>query len=71
VIRSHSPDSQIVALSYRPAWLHTNYGLIYLKDRTLSPAAEAFMTELRAVEAEIEADEQSHSPPKKRSPRAH
>lgn len=71
VIRLYAPGGQIVALSYRPAWLHTNYGLIYLKDRTLSPAAEAFMTELRAVEADIAADEQSHSPPKQRRPRGH
>jgi DNA-binding transcriptional LysR family regulator len=70
-IRSHAPSGQLVALDYRPAWMHTNYGIVYLKDRTLSPAAEAFMTELRAVEAELEADEQSHSPPNKRSPRAH
>ncbi len=70
-IRSHAPGAQLVALDFRPPWLHTNYGFICLKDRTLSPAAEAFMAELRAVEAEIEADEQAHSPPKKRSPRAH
>jgi DNA-binding transcriptional LysR family regulator len=71
VIRSHAPSGQLVAIDYRPAWMHTNYGIVYLKDRTLSPAAEAFITELRAVEAELEADEQAHSPPKKRSPRAH
>jgi hypothetical protein len=38
-------------LPLRPDWLHTRYGFAYLRERQLSPAALAFMTELRAVEA--------------------
>jgi DNA-binding transcriptional LysR family regulator len=40
-------------LPLRPPWLHTNYGFVHLKDRALSPAAQAFITEVRAVEAEL------------------
>ncbi len=32
---------------------HASYGFIYLKDRSLTPAALAYMDEVRAVEAEI------------------
>lgn len=32
-------------------WLHTQYGFAYLRDRQLSPAAQAFMAELREVES--------------------
>jgi DNA-binding transcriptional LysR family regulator len=44
---------QLVTLPFSAPWLHTNYGFVYLKDRSLSPAAQAFIAEVRAVEAEI------------------
>jgi DNA-binding transcriptional LysR family regulator len=44
---------QIIALPFRQPWLHTNYGFIYPKGRPLTPAMQAFMTELKAVEAEL------------------
>jgi DNA-binding transcriptional LysR family regulator len=40
----------LVRLPLEEPWLRLNYGFIYLRDRTLSPAAEAFMTEVEAVE---------------------
>lgn len=33
--------------------IRANYGVMYLKARSLSPAATAFMSEIRAVEAEV------------------
>lgn len=45
-------SGQLVALPSRLPWMTTAYGFVYLRDRMLSPAAEAFMTEVRRVEAE-------------------
>ena len=49
----------LLALPLRLDWMHTHYGFVYLRDRQLSPAAQAFMTEVRAVEAESMAVAQS------------
>ena len=49
---------EIVALPFRRPWLRTNYGFVYLKDRSLSPATQAFMAEIKAVEAELVKAEQ-------------
>jgi DNA-binding transcriptional LysR family regulator len=49
----------LLALPLRLNWMHTRYGFVYLRDRQLSPAALAFMTEVRAVEAESVAVAQS------------
>ena len=43
----------LTTLPFRQPWLHTNYGFVYLKDRTLSPATQAFMAEVRTVEAQL------------------
>jgi DNA-binding transcriptional LysR family regulator len=48
---------RLVALKLRAAWLCTSYGFVYRRDRLLSPAAEAFIAEVRAVEAELTSDE--------------
>ncbi len=45
---------ELVLLDLDLPWLTTGYGIIRLKSRTPSPAAEAFMQILREVEAEIE-----------------
>lgn len=45
---------QLVVLDLDLPWLTTRYGIIRLANRTPSPAAEAFMEILRAVEAEID-----------------
>lgn len=45
---------ELVPLDLDLPWLNTSYGIIRLKNRTPSPAAETFMQILREVEAEIE-----------------
>lgn len=37
--------------------LNAHYGFIYLRNRSLAPAAKAYMDEVRALEAEIRAKE--------------
>lgn len=44
-------------LPYRADWMRLDYGFIYLRDRTLSPAARAFMDECRRADAAIAARE--------------
>jgi DNA-binding transcriptional LysR family regulator len=49
-----APDvraGRLLALPLRLDWMHTRYGFVYLRDRQLSPAALAFMAEVRSVEA--------------------
>ena len=53
LIAAEIEAGQLVTLPFRPAWLRTKYGFTYLKDRSLAPAALAFMAEVRAVEAEL------------------
>jgi DNA-binding transcriptional LysR family regulator len=48
---------RLVRLDFRIPPMATTYGFVYLRDRTLAPAARAFMDELRAVEAELAAAE--------------
>jgi DNA-binding transcriptional LysR family regulator len=43
----------ITRLPLELPWMHTHYGFVRLKDRTLSPAAVAFMEKLREVEAAL------------------
>lgn len=45
----------LVALDFRASWLRTNYGFAWPRERPLSPPAQAFMAEVRAVEAEVTA----------------
>jgi DNA-binding transcriptional LysR family regulator len=44
---------EIVPLPVQDLALHTRYGFIYLKDRSLPPAVEVYMKEVRTVEAEV------------------
>jgi DNA-binding transcriptional LysR family regulator len=44
---------EIVALPIHGLALHTRYGFIYLKERSLPPAVEAYMNEVREVEKEL------------------
>ena len=46
-------DGQLCILPLRLDWMHTNYGFVHLRERQLSPAALAFMDEVRNVEAEL------------------
>lgn len=52
-IASEAAAGTLAMVDCQPAWLTTNYGFVYLKGRTLSPAALAFMAEVRAAEAEL------------------
>lgn len=45
---------QLIVLPLHLPYLQTHYGLVYLRARTLSPAARLFMTTLRHVEALLE-----------------
>ncbi len=42
---------RLLPLPLRTDWLHTRYGFAYLRERQLSPAAMAFMAEVRTVES--------------------
>jgi DNA-binding transcriptional LysR family regulator len=53
MIAAEVGSGQLVALPLRLPWLSTAYGFVYLGERMLSPAAEAFMAEVRAVEVEL------------------
>lgn len=44
---------QLCILPLRLEWMHTQYGFVYLRERQLSPAALAFMAEVRSVETEL------------------
>ncbi|HLD64630.1 MAG TPA: LysR family transcriptional regulator, partial [Pseudomonas sp.] len=44
---------EIVPLPIHDLALHTRYGFIYLKERSLPPVVQVYMSEVRAVEAEI------------------
>jgi DNA-binding transcriptional LysR family regulator len=44
-------SGRLRSLPLRQDWLHTRYGFVYLRDRQLSPAAQAFMAEVRTAEA--------------------
>ena len=52
MIAAEVKSGQLVALPLQLPWMKTGYGFVYLRDRMLSPAAEAFMAEVRSVEAE-------------------
>jgi len=56
MIAQEMRSGQLVALALRLPWMSTGYGFAYLGDRMLSPAAEAFMEEVRSVEAEQSAE---------------
>ena len=47
----------LATLPLAEPWLHTQYGFVYLKERSLAPAAHAFIAEVRSVEAGLVAAE--------------
>jgi DNA-binding transcriptional LysR family regulator len=49
---------QIELLPFTAPWLHLSYGLFYSRKRSLSRVAQLFVTQLRQVEAGIQAREQ-------------
>lgn len=70
-IASSMEEGRLAALPLQPPWLHSSYGIVSLKNRTMSPAGAAFVRELRAVEAEIELEEGRHHTWGKGRARAH
>jgi len=55
MIETELRDGRLVTLDVDAPWLVTRYGFVSLADRTPSPAALAFIEEVRAIEAEIPA----------------
>ncbi len=53
LVAGEARAGRLALLPFRPASLHTNYGFVRPKDRALSSAAQAFVDEVRAVEAEL------------------
>ena len=43
---------ELAYLPYNPAWLKLDYGVVYLKNRMLSPVAEQYIEVLRQIDAE-------------------
>jgi len=61
---------RLVRLDFHMPGLRTNYSIIYRKDRSLSPAAQAFIDLVRAVEAEVVATEVHAATPARRRVRS-
>lgn len=59
LIADHVRAGSLVVLPVHEPWMHTAYGFVYLREAGLSPAAEALMAEVRAVEAELSESEAS------------
>jgi DNA-binding transcriptional LysR family regulator len=55
LVAAELASGSLAALDWRPTWLHTAYGFVYRRDRMLSPAALAFIDEVRAAEAALTA----------------
>ncbi|HYN77082.1 MAG TPA: LysR family transcriptional regulator [Lamprocystis sp. (in: g-proteobacteria)] len=46
-------SGELAVLPYRPPWLTLDYGFIYLRNRTLTPAALRFMAVVREIEIDL------------------
>jgi DNA-binding transcriptional LysR family regulator len=65
-------SNRVALLPFDAPWLHLSYGLFYPRKKSLSRAAHVFMTQLRQVEATIQAREQralARLEDKRRTPR--
>ncbi len=56
-IESQLASGEFVLLNYQNPWIKPVYGLIFLKNRTLSPIAEVFME--KVIKLEWEADKKN------------
>lgn len=63
-------NGELATVSFDAPWLRLNYGFVYLRDRMLSPAARAFMSEVRAIESDIARRNEEPEPPKSPKVRA-
>jgi len=61
---------RLVRLNFQMPGLRTNYAIIHRQDRSLSPAAQAFIDLVRAVEAEVVATEMHAATPARRRVRS-
>jgi DNA-binding transcriptional LysR family regulator len=62
---------RLVRLDCRVPEMRTTYGVLYLRGRTLAPAAKMFIETLRAVEAEAKRADVEPAPARKASGRRH
>jgi DNA-binding transcriptional LysR family regulator len=62
---------RLVRLDCRVPEMRTTYGILYLRGRTLAPAAKMFIETLRAVEAEAKRSDVEPAPARKASGRRH
>lgn len=53
LIQDEIRSGVLAPIRFEAPWLRLNYGFVYLRDRMLSPAARAFMAEVRAIEEEF------------------
>jgi len=63
-------SGRLVRLDFNMPGLRTNYAIIHRQDRSLSPAAQAFIDLVRAVEAEVVATETHVATPARRRVRS-
>ena len=63
-------SGRLVRLDFHMPGLRTNYAVIHRQDRSLSPAAQAFIDLVRAVEAEVVATEIHTGTPARRRVRS-
>jgi DNA-binding transcriptional LysR family regulator len=57
-IESELRSGKIALVPYDAAWLHLSYGLFYARKKSLSRAAQLFVTQLRQVETALQVREQ-------------
>ena len=62
---------RLVKLDCRVPEMRTTYGVLYLRGRTLAPAAKMFIETLRAVELESARADVGSSPPAKAATKQH
>jgi DNA-binding transcriptional LysR family regulator len=58
VLENDLRTRRLALVAFSAPWLNLNYGLFYQRKRALSRVAQLFMTQLRQVEAAIQAREQ-------------
>jgi len=51
---------ELCQVPFEPPWLKLHYGFIYLKNRSLSPSAKAFIDEVRCIEEELNSEGSEH-----------
>jgi hypothetical protein len=57
-IEAELRTGKVSLVNYDAPWLHLSYGLFYLRKKSLSRAAQLFVTQLRQVETALQVREQ-------------